>query len=237
MTSLGQPIQRPPGRSRPRPVPVPREPARREVALRNGARAEAEGDGEDEALRVFSDRGELLFEYDAASGKTRVAIPEGDLEIVTKRGGIDFVAAKRIRLFSREPIEIQSLAGVRLAASALKGALSRFELLPKRMELASEELEVDAEQGELRIRETRFSGKKLSGWVESAKLAMQRSETVAGTVIEKAKNVYRSVDELAQLEAGRVRTFVSDLYQLRSRTASLKAKQAFKVDGEKIHLG
>ena len=105
------------------------------------------------------------------------------------------------------------------------------------MELASEELDVEAEAGDLRIRETRFAGERLSAWAESAKLVMKRSESVMGTVIERARNVYRSVDELAQLEAGRVRTLVADLYQLRSRTASLKAKQAFEVDGEKIHLG
>jgi hypothetical protein len=208
MSSLAEPIQRTRGRSGPRPAPVQHERAAREVTLRNGARAEAEQSADTEALRVFSERGELLFEYDAKSGKTRVCIPEGDLEIATQRGGIDFVAQKRIRLASRE-----------------------------RIELASEALDVDAEKGNLRIREAKFSGERFSGWVENVKLAVKRSESVAETVIEKAKNVYRSVDELAQLEAGRVRTFVAGLYQLRSRTASLKAKKAFKVDGEKIHLG
>lgn len=204
MTSLARRVRNAPGSSRARPAPRPRESEPCSVTLADGARAEAAG----EALRVFSKRGELLFEYDAVTGRTRVSIPDGDLEIATRRGAIDLVAAEGIRLSS-----------------------------PKRLELSSTELGVQAERGDLRLRETTFAGERLSGFFDSLKLAARRSESVAETVIAKARNVYRSVDELAQLEAGRVRTFVSDLYQLHSRTASLKAKKAFRVDGEKIHLG
>lgn len=64
-----------------------------------------------------------------------------------------------------------------------------------------------------------------------------RLETLAETVVSKAKNVYRTVEELTQLQTGRLRMLVKGSCHLKARDAFLKAEQDFKVDGDQIHLG
>lgn len=68
-------------------------------------------------------------------------------------------------------------------------------------------------------------------------LVAHRLETQAETVVEKAANVYQTVEELTQLQTGRMRTLVKGSCHLKARDAFLKAEQDFKVDGEQIHLG
>jgi len=62
-------------------------------------------------------------------------------------------------------------------------------------------------------------------------------ETRAATVISHAGNVYETVEELAQLQAGRQRTLIQGSCHLKARDAFMKAEKDFKVDGEQIHLG
>jgi hypothetical protein len=94
---------------------------------------------------------------------------------------------------------------------------------------------VNVENGDLE-----FVTKNGSMAFHSAKeisLVAPRLETRAETVVTKAANVYETVEELAQLQAGRMRTLVKGSCHLKARDAFLKAEQDFKVDGEQIHLG
>lgn len=68
-------------------------------------------------------------------------------------------------------------------------------------------------------------------------LRARRLETQADTVTAKAKNVYQSVEELDQLQAGRTRTLVEGSCHLQARDAFLNAGEDFKIDGKQIHLG
>lgn len=68
-------------------------------------------------------------------------------------------------------------------------------------------------------------------------LVAQRLETRAKTVVAKAGNVYETVEELSQLQSGRMRTVVKGSCHLKAHDAFLKAEKDFKVDGEQIHLG
>jgi hypothetical protein len=70
-----------------------------------------------------------------------------------------------------------------------------------------------------------------------ARFVLGRLETVANRVVEHAQNVYRRVDELAELRAGRVRTICAGLLDLRGRTAQLRADEIARVDGARVELG
>ncbi|HUA65093.1 MAG TPA: DUF3540 domain-containing protein [Alphaproteobacteria bacterium] len=131
----------------------------------SGARVAVTSSGAEEIVQVHSSQGALVMEYRPGSGKTLVNIENGDLEFVTKNGGISFQSAKQISLVAK------------------------------------------------------------------------RLETRAETVVAKAGNVYETVEELAQLQSGRMRTLVKGSCHLKAREAFLKAEQDFKVDGKQIHLG
>ncbi len=182
--------------------------AKDRLTLTSGARAEVAGSPEEEKLKVFSKEGGLIFEYDAKTGKSRVDIPTGDLELVTKDGNIDFISEKDIRFFSKNSIDLNS-----------------------------RKMGMNADLGEVHIGHTQYTGKTLSGRIDAAKLVMKRVETIAETMIETAKNVYRTVEKLSQLKTGRLRTLVKETSQFKSKKAFFKADEDFKIKGDKIHLG
>ena len=62
-------------------------------------------------------------------------------------------------------------------------------------------------------------------------------ETLARTVVEKTCNLYRNVEELLEIRAGRVRSLVNGTYQLKARDAVVRAERDIDLDGEKIRLG
>lgn len=140
----------------------------------------------DERLRVYSPRNELLFEYDPTSGKTRVNVAHGGLELSTEDGDISLNAARSVR--------------------------------------------IDGQSIEL-------TGHRLDVKTTHTKWIVERLETLAETIVETAKNAYRTVEQLAQLRTGRMRTLVDETYQFKSKNAFLKAEEDFKIKGEQIHLG
>ncbi len=182
--------------------------AKDRLTLTSGARAEVAESPEEEKLKVFSKEGGLIFEYDAKTGKSRVDIPVGDLEVVTKDGNIDFISEKDIRFFSKNSIDLKS-----------------------------RKMGMTADRGEIHLEDTQYTGKTVAGRIDTVKLVMKRCETIAETMIEKAKNVYRTVEKLSQLKTGRLRTMVKETSQFKSRKAFFKADEDFKIKGDKIHLG
>src|SRR5262245_53553116 len=105
------------------------------VASATGAYAEVSGPREAELLRVFSRDGELVFEYDPQSNRTRLCVPRGDLELAVPEGSVDFRCARQIRLHG-ESIEMVSRWGIRLAVLDMIGkSLSALALQPRRLKL------------------------------------------------------------------------------------------------------
>ncbi len=66
---------------------------------------------------------------------------------------------------------------------------------------------------------------------------MNRLETVAQRILSHTKSLYERVDGLHQLRAGRIRAVAQETLVLKGGDAWLEAKNAVKLQGEKIHLG
>jgi len=190
--------------------------AGRKLVLENGTLAEVDRSAEGERLQVRSPSGEILFEHDPSAGKTRVHVPSGDLEFVARDGDIRFASARDIRFVSRRSIELGSLGEIKVGAP---------------------EIEVVARNGEIRIEDARYAGKRFRGTVGQVRLVLGRMETVARDVVEKARNVYRTAEGLFQTRAGRMRTLVGTTLQMKAERAFLKSKEEFKIRAGKIHLG
>jgi len=108
-------------------------------------------------------------------------------------------------------------------------------------------LELSTEDGDIELRSARnvrieghgveMNSRELNIRTTSAQWIIDRLETLAGTLVEKARNTYRTVEQLAQIKTGRMRTLVDQTFQFKSRRAFLKSEEDFKIKGEKIHLG
>ncbi|MDH4267415.1 MAG: DUF3540 domain-containing protein [Deltaproteobacteria bacterium] len=103
--------------------------------------------------------------------------------------------------------------------------------------LQGQSVGVRAQRGDFQVEETTYTGKKLLGKIDGVKLIAERIETAAQSLIEKAKNVYRTVEQLSQLKTGRMRTLVNSTFHFKAKKAFLKAEEDYKIKAEKIHLG
>ncbi|NUP07442.1 MAG: DUF3540 domain-containing protein [Polyangiaceae bacterium] len=56
----------------------------------------------DESIEVRDAAGRLIFEYDAATGKGALVVPNGDLTLKAPHGNIDLVAGKSISLGTKQ---------------------------------------------------------------------------------------------------------------------------------------
>ncbi len=210
----------------------------KQISTKDGASANVNAEGETEKLEVRSGSGEVIFEYDPEKGKSRVNIQSGDLEFVTKKGSINFISAKNIHFFCRESMEMMSMQGIRMAIARAKDKMiSSLAISSEKMKIQSPDLDISADKGTIGIKETAYTGEKVSCSVESAGLTMDRLDSTVNTAISKAKNVYKTVEGLTQLYTKQMRTLVDSSYHFKSKKAFLKAEEDFKINAENIHLG
>ncbi len=199
----------------------------------SGAWAECKG----QALRVYSRRNELIFEYDPENEKARVMVEKGDLELATREGDIRLNSARDI-LMEGQRVELVGRSGLRMAVQDAVGLVqSALSLDPQRLGLRSAELNVTAKRAELSLADLRYLGQRVQATVQRGKLMAEKLETVAQTIVEKAKNTYRTVEELSQLKSGRLRTLVAGSLHIKAKKSILKSDEDFKIKAEKIHLG
>jgi hypothetical protein len=209
----------------------------KKLFLDGGAYATAAGPREEQILRVFSGQNELLFEYDEAKRTARVNVDCGDLEFVARNGNIAFSSGRDV-LIQGQSVAITSPSAIQLETTDAGGEVQAAVLLRnRRIELCGPEISVSAERGDVHIAEAAFTGRRFLAEYREGKVVVERLETFAKTLIEKAKNVYRTVEELSQLKAGRLRTLVDSTFFFRSKRAFIKSEEDYKIKAEKIHLG
>ena len=132
----------------------------------------------------------------------------------------------------------RSRSGIGLAVEGEDGATqSVLALDGGTARLTAPTLDFAARQASLQAEETRYAGRSLLAQVASLRLVAGRVETIARTVVEKTRNLYRAVEELLETRAGRVRSRVDGTYHLKARDAVVRAERDVDVDGEKIRLG
>lgn len=207
------------------------------VEIGNGAYTMLDETSESPALKLFSRRNELLIEYDPESEKARINIDSGDLEFMTRNGDIVFNSANNIQLKGQH-IELSGRSGIRLGVIDTIGKLvSSFTLQSCKTSLSSARIAITAQQGEFQLKETRFVSSKFLGKVEDSQLIVGSLSTIANSISVKAKNAYKTVEQLTQLKTGRMRTLVESTLHLKAKNTFLKSEEDFKVKANKIHLG
>lgn len=196
----------------------------RRVATREGAAAEVKEEDGGERIEVRDAEARLLFEYRPEAGRGVLSMPTGDLELHAPGGNIDLVSGGSVRVRGGEAVS--------LSAGATSIGVGR-----ESAEISARDLKVASRRADFLVGEAVYRGERLSAAVEQVKTVTRKLETVAGWVFERAKSVFRKVEELDQLEAGRTRTLVEGSATLRAGSAAIEADHDVKIDGSGIHLG
>lgn len=96
---------------------------RPDVELRtlDGAMARRAGTGDGETLQIVDRRGDLIFEYDPATGKSRLTVEQGDLELVAKHGDIRLRSSGVVSLEGEEVAINAKLARYQIEETTFTG--------------------------------------------------------------------------------------------------------------------
>ena len=208
------------------------------IGLSDGAVATTRCGRHGEVLELRSRSGELVFEYDAATGRSRIVVPSGDLELCAEQGNIDLVAGKSIRLIGKDSVEIESDRSVRFRIfDGIRRVTSSLSMRAGKMTVKGEQMACVAARAHVDIEHARFASKRLEVCAETVRTVASRVETLAGTLMENVGEAYRKVRRLSQLRAGRVRTLVDSTCHLKARKVYLRSEEDFRIDGKRIDLG
>jgi len=191
--------------------------------LADGTRVHADAT----SISVERADGTPLFRYSAEPGRGTVTLSAEALHLAASAGDLTLQAAGEIRMRSRTLSLKSSMPG---ADAALEIGPRSARLVGRALELAGETFKLDAAEAEL-------SGGELRSSFKRAVIALDRLESTADVVVSRARNVYQSVQELLQQQAGNLRTLVAGSAQLRAREVTHRAEEAYKIRAEKIHLG
>jgi len=197
----------------------------RRVVSRTGASAIVRESVSESRIEVRDAAARLVFELDLVTGRAAVHAP-GDLTL-SAGGDVDIAAAGTVRCRG-EKVELVAGEG----ASATRVSLGDAALL-----LSSTVLRAVAERADLALADTKLASRRVIADVGDATVVAGRLETTAQRIFERARSVFRKVDDLHQLVAGRARTVAREGYQLQSGHVSITADADVKIDGKTIDLG
>jgi Protein of unknown function (DUF3540) len=138
---------------------------------------------------------------------TRLAA-DGDFHIQSQSG--------RVAVASRQGIDLVSGGTVTMTAS---------------------ELHVRAGKGSVAVEDLGFFGKLVRAEVAKVVLAAQEVDSVVTRLTQRAKRVFRFVEEIDQTRAGTIDLRAQNMVGIRGENAVISARVLAKLDGEQIHLG
>lgn len=160
----------------------------------------------EQVLRVANAAGQVLFEHFPAEQRS-VVRAQGSLEVRAQAGDLELSSDKKVR--------IQSGEGVELEAPSFVGKVDRVRLEADKVVTAARVVDTTAEL----VRQT-----------------VGILDTNAQRILERAKEVFRDVEGLAQTRAGSVRMVAEKAFRILGERTHLKARKDMKLRGERIYL-
>ena len=194
-----------------------------EHALSDGARVKLDAT----TLSVERADGTPLFRYEAGAHGGKVTLAAESLELAARAGDLSLSAAGTIRLEGR----------ALHARMQMPGHSTTFALDPRRAQLSADELSLSGQSVTLEAGKAVLKGDEVQSTFKRAVIKLERLESVVDTAVSRARNVYQTVQELLQQQAGSLRTIVAGTAQLKAREVTQRAEEGFKVRADKIHLG
>jgi hypothetical protein len=157
------------------------------------------------------------------------ATPEGEFILAVLEGRED---AKTVLAVPGD-LELQAHSGrVGISASAGVDIVSAGPVA-----MTSSELHLRAGKGSVAVDELGFFGRLVRAEVTKVALVAQEVDSALTRLTQRAKRVFRFVEEIDQTRAGTVDLRAENLLALRGENAVISARVLAKVDGEQIHLG
>lgn len=103
--------------------------------------------------------------------------------------------------------------------------------------LAARTIETVADEAHLIWRTIRVAGRSLSAEIQRVEVVADESTSIVGRIFQRAKRVFRSVEEGETLRTGQLDVLAETNLRMHGETALVTANDLVKVDGKQIQLG
>lgn len=194
--------------------------------LPDGAVAARVGD----ALELRDGAQRLLIRYE--NGHAEVFAPQGDLRLAAPSGRV-LVEGQDVCIAAERDVSVTAPRRIELGTAA--DASLRLE--GDKAKLHAGEVSVTTTKARLAAGEAELLAREIRTTAERIATKVTRYELEATRIVEKAKDTFRDVTDLAQTRVGRARTIVKELFTLRARRSVIASERETKIDGSKVLLG
>jgi hypothetical protein len=212
------------------------------VEAADGTRARRVGEGDAAGIVLEAPDGTVLLSYDPREGRLRLEVARGDLELCARDGRVLLSGSQGVVIDGGDSVAVTARRSVTLKTEpekvpGVETGRAEVTLLRDELRLGAKTFGLQALRAAITSDELAFAARSLRTVAKVALQSVGVLETRAERVVERAKNVYRDVEELAQTRAGRVRLIARETLHAAGRRAVLRGDEDVKIKGEKIHLG
>ncbi|WP_044245420.1 DUF3540 domain-containing protein [Chondromyces apiculatus] len=157
----------------------------------------------------------------------RVVLREGGVEISDRAGRL-------LVRYVNGSAEIAAPAGDLILAAPGGRVVVRAET---EVEVEAPKLKVRAEDAEVTTGEVTVVARRIATTAQAVVQQVERFELTATKIVERARDTFRDVTDLAQTRAGRARTIVEDVCSIYARRTALVSREDTSIDGRRVLLG
>ncbi|MGO4742360.1 DUF3540 domain-containing protein [Serratia quinivorans] len=105
------------------------------------------------------------------------------------------------------------------------------------LNLAGDELSLQARSGDCHIDKLTYSGEELSAFVSISRMVGKRCESLWHSVNQISHTLFRKVRQTEHVRAGQLDYQAEDYVRLHARNTLITSKDITKLDSEQIHVG
>jgi hypothetical protein len=200
------------------------------VTLPDGAAAEVR----DGAIELRDPAGRLLVRY--MDGRAEIAAPAGDLTLAAPNGRVVLKSGTDVSIEAARDVVHRAGRRVDVAVGDPEGP-PQLRVEPAGAEVKVDRIAVQAKAARVAVGQVAFFARSIATTAEKIATRADRYEVEATRLIEKARDTFRDVTELAEERIGRARTLVKDVYSLSAGRTVVTSKEETTIDGKKILLG
>ncbi len=208
----------------------------REIKASDGTTVRLAADNDGEKIVLTNREGAVIFEYSPDTGKCTLTVPRGDLNLRVPDGDVNFFSGRDMSFFCPGHMNLVGGSGVNISTAKPGPAGASIALDRDRLQVSGRKVAVKGEQADMAVVKSRMRGRLLSVRFDRSRLHVDHLEILAETISQKSRALYQRVERLMQINAGRMRTFVSGLFHLKGRRTYLKADKEMKLKADRIHL-
>ena len=105
------------------------------------------------------------------------------------------------------------------------------------MHLSAPEVAITARDASIESGLLRFAARSVITTATRIAEDVERHERSAQSIVERARNSYREISELAESRVGRVRTIARGLMELAAERTEIRSDKDTAIDGQRVLLG